>query len=234
MPKKGFYVVVRAVELPEDAEVARQLAEFDRILGIATSTKPAPTMKHGVPMFRAFDWEPIYWTPGRSNADTIVEALVHARSGVSSQRQREFGVQASPGGVQWVLWDKKVEEHRAFTGTLGPGVSPWDVEFGALATEAADWHRRLVSATSAGDADSTMGNDHPDPLPRMKRPVIIAEAARVAGMRSDALTRRLRTRMYAIGGIKGAYSADADHILICVPEKRKQVTEWLEKIFPTE
>lgn len=74
-----------------------------------------------------------------------------------------------------------------------------------------------------------------DPAPLMRRPVLVAEVAKVAGKRPDVFLKMLRTRHYPIGGVEGAYVVEFDQALVTVPgNKRKQVRDWAEKNLPPE
>ena len=77
-------------------------------------------------------------------------------------------------------------------------------------------------------------NDAAPTLPPIlpERLVLVAKAARVAGVRSDLLLKALRRRGYPIHGIPGAYSADLNHILATLPpNKRNQVKKWAKGEF---
>ncbi|MEK6704068.1 MAG: hypothetical protein AABZ53_17565 [Planctomycetota bacterium] len=81
---------------------------------------------------------------------------------------------------------------------------------------------------------TSTGNGY-DSLSPMTRPILIAQAARAAGMRPDLLLKRLRARKYAIAGVKGSSEAEWAHVLLALPPaKRRQVKAWVEKNFPSE
>ncbi len=69
---------------------------------------------------------------------------------------------------------------------------------------------------------------------KWQRPVRISEAAVPAGKRCDLLLKMLRTRMYPIGGTKGAYIAELAHIIATVPRKRKVLTAWADASYPVD
>lgn len=69
----------------------------------------------------------------------------------------------------------------------------------------------------------------------LRQPVAVAEVARKANMRSDALLERLRARSYPIVGNRRAYMVELAQAILCVPSnKQRQVREWGKKIFAAE
>lgn len=77
----------------------------------------------------------------------------------------------------------------------------------------------------------------PPPPPKhvgssMVRPIPVAEAARVANMRGDALLERLRRRKYPVEGPKRAYIAELSHICAAVPPKKRRLMAWADKEYP--
>lgn len=66
-----------------------------------------------------------------------------------------------------------------------------------------------------------------DPAIAMTTAVLVADVARAAGMRADALLERLRDRRYPIGGPKGAYVVELEQAIVALPVgKRRQVRAW--------
>lgn len=69
----------------------------------------------------------------------------------------------------------------------------------------------------------------------MKRPVLIAEAAKQVSMRPDLLLKRLQTRAAPIRGPKGKYEAELDAIVHAIdPWRRRAFRAWADERYPTE
>lgn len=70
--------------------------------------------------------------------------------------------------------------------------------------------------------------------PVTERLVNVAEAAKAAGVRGDVLLKKLRKRDYKIHGIKGSFTAEFEHIVVALPNKRRQLRRWADHKYPLE
>lgn len=68
--------------------------------------------------------------------------------------------------------------------------------------------------------------------PRLRRPILIAEAATAVGSRPDVLLNKLRDRKKPIIGPERAFMADFEDIRECCPRKAKSFTDWADKLYP--
>jgi hypothetical protein len=102
---------------------------------------------------------------------------------------------------------------------------------------AGDWQAATEQHTKAHRAlvllvDATGEPPPTQPFSLLKRPIPIAEAARVANMRCDALADKLRRRNYPIEGPKRAYVAELSHICSTLGRKKRRIMEWADKEYP--
>lgn len=95
------------------------------------------------------------------------------------------------------------------------------------------------AGTGKGGKDPTGGgvesaSPPAGPNPPMVRPVLVSEAAEPASKRPDVLLEMLRARHYPIGGVKGSFVAELDHILVTVPKKRRAIQRWADEKYPAQ